>query len=72
MLLVNVELYGGHDVETLVTTYCAGLDPESTDAVLAGLTGSFVDAARQPPPGLPILRAAQGASTLGWLRRHLA
>jgi len=54
----------------------AGVDPETIDAVLAGLTDYFVDAARQPPlPGLPTLRdfqAAQGASTLGWLRRRLA
>ncbi|MFT4165898.1 MAG: aminoglycoside phosphotransferase family protein [Microlunatus sp.] len=76
MLLINIDLYGGHDVETLVTRYLADVDPEQITGTLAGLCAYFIDAARQPPaPGLPTLREfqrAQGDSTLAWLRRRLA
>jgi aminoglycoside phosphotransferase (APT) family kinase protein len=73
-LLVNVHLYGGHDVEELVSRY-AGAQPGDITAALAGLCGYFIDVARQPPPpGLPTVRAfqrAQGVATLAWLRRRL-
>ena len=76
MLLINIDLYGGHDVEELAGRYLADVDSELITGALAGLCAYFVDAARQPPvPGLPTLRGfqrAQGDSTLTWLRRRLA
>jgi aminoglycoside phosphotransferase (APT) family kinase protein len=71
LLLVNVNLFGGHDVEKLLTKHVdAGRD--DITAVLAGLAGYLLDAARLPPPrGLPTLRgfqAAQGERTLAWLK----
>lgn len=75
MLLINIDLYGGHDVEALVSRYLADVDPELITGTLAGLCAFFVDSARQPPaPGLPTLREfqrAQGESTLAWLRSRL-
>jgi hypothetical protein len=69
MLLVNVRCYGGQ----LSTDIDA--DPDDITAVLAGVAGYFVDAARQaPPPGLPTVRAfqaAQGQVVLDWLRQRL-
>jgi hypothetical protein len=48
---------------------------EDVDAVLAALSGFFVQRATlPPPPGLPTLREfqrAQGAESLAWLRRRL-
>jgi aminoglycoside phosphotransferase (APT) family kinase protein len=77
LLLVNVQLYGGHDVEALLERHVgAEVDEQDVDALLAGLAGYFVDAARQPAPvGLPTVRAFQrdqGVSTLAWLRRRLS
>jgi len=77
LLLVNVQLYGGHDVEALLEQHVgADVDADDVDALLAGLTGYFVDAARNPAPvGLPTVRAFQrdqGRSTLAWLRRRLS
>jgi aminoglycoside phosphotransferase (APT) family kinase protein len=76
LLLVNVQLYGGHDVEALLERHVgAEVDGQDLDALLAGITGYFVDAARNPAPvGLPTVRAFQrdqGESTLAWLRRRL-
>jgi hypothetical protein len=69
MLLVNVRCYGGQ----LSTDIDA--DPDEITAVLAGVAGYFVDAARQPPPpGLPTVRAfraAQGQVVPDWLRQRL-
>lgn len=74
LLLLNVQLHGGHDVETLLRQHCAAPAAE-VDGVLAGLAGFFADSARRPdPPGLPTLRAfqaAQARATLGWLRSRL-
>lgn len=74
-LLVNVGLYGGHDVERLVTETVPAAPNEIT-AVLVGLTGYFLDAARRAAPcGLPTVRAfqaAQGRSTLEWVKQRLA
>lgn len=76
-LLVNVGLYGGHDVEALMSAspVLRAADPELVTAFLAGLAAYFLDAARQPaPPGLPTVRKfqlAQGEVVLGWLARRL-
>lgn len=76
-LLLNVGLYGGHDVEALITTspVFRSADPELVTAFLAGLAAYVLDVARQPaPPGLPTVRAfqlAQGEVILGWLARRL-
>ena len=76
-LLVNVGLYGGHDIEALTTespVLCAA-DPELVTAFLAGLAAYFLDSARTPAPaGLPTVRAfqlAQGEVVLGWLAHRL-
>ncbi len=73
-LCVNVDLHGA-DPEPLVARYLHDVDPDDLTAALAGLSGYFVDAARLPPPaGLPTVRgfqAAQGASTLRWVRRRV-
>ncbi|UVS77218.1 aminoglycoside phosphotransferase family protein [Actinokineospora sp. UTMC 2448] len=77
MLLINVCLYGGHDVSALLTeravTHCANRD--DLVAVLAAMAGFFTDAARQPPPpGLPTVRAfqhAQATALLDWLSTDL-
>lgn len=76
-LLVNVELFGGHDAEELIgiSAPLREAPPEDLTAALAGLTGYFLDVARRPPsPGLPTVRAFQrvnGDAALGWLRRRL-
>ncbi|GAA3604643.1 hypothetical protein [Microlunatus ginsengisoli] len=61
--------------EDVVGRYLAEVEPDRLTAALAGLSGYFVDAARNPPPrGLPTVRAfqaAHGVSTLRWLRRRL-
>ena len=73
-LLVNVNLFGGHDVEALAAAHVRA-DPATVTGFLVGLTGYFLDAARQPDaPGLPTVRAfqaAQGRTTLDWVRRRL-
>jgi hypothetical protein len=73
LLLVNVALFGGHDVEQLVGMHIQAA-PDDITAALTGVAGYFLDAARRPaPPGLPTVRgfqAAQGASTLEWLKRR--
>jgi Phosphotransferase enzyme family len=76
-LLVNVNLYGGHDVEALLQSepLVAGAPASAVTGFLAGVTGFFLHVARLPdPPGLPTVRAfqqAQGDATLSWLRRRL-
>jgi thiamine kinase-like enzyme len=74
MLLFNVRLYGGHDVEQLLRQHCDA-PPTAVDGVLAGLAGFFTDVARRPgPSGLPTLRAFQAAqpdAALGWLQDRL-
>ncbi|HEY5820344.1 MAG TPA: phosphotransferase [Propionibacteriaceae bacterium] len=75
MLVVNVDLYGGHDPESLLAQYLNRVPDQDVTAVLAGMCGYFSDAARQPAPvGLPTVRAFQAAqadSTRAWLRRRL-
>jgi hypothetical protein len=74
-LAINVDFVGGADPESLVDRWLGEVDPDRMSGALAGLCGYFIDAARQPPQvGLPTLRAfqaAQGVSTLRWLRRRL-
>jgi Ser/Thr protein kinase RdoA (MazF antagonist) len=73
LLLVNIALFGGHDVEQILAVHIHA-EPDDVTAALAGFAGFFLDAARRPaPPGLPTVRgfqAAQGASTLEWLKRR--
>jgi len=75
-VLVDVNLYGGHDVDALLSAHTpAGVDPDDLTAVLVGLAGYFLDSARQPAPaGLPTVRAfqaAEGAAVLSWIRHRL-
>jgi aminoglycoside phosphotransferase (APT) family kinase protein len=62
------ELFDDHPV-------ACDADPDRVNAVLAALTGFFVQRSLLPPPtGLPTLREfqrAQGAESLAWLRRRL-
>lgn len=66
------------DVETLVQSHrlFASAIPEQVTAVLAGLAGFYVDAARRPPiPSLPTLRAyhaQQAAASVSWLKQRLS
>jgi hypothetical protein len=76
MVLVEVERYGGHDVDGLLNTSPATreADPEDLTAVLAGFAGFLLDMARRdPPPGLPRLREfqrVQGEALLTWVQRR--
>lgn len=78
LIMVNVNLFGGHDVDTLLAEHAGRLGgrPDELTAVLAAATGYFLDACRLPAPvGLPTVRAfqrAQGVATLTWLRGRLA
>src|SRR4051794_1339149 len=71
LLLVNVNLFGGHDMDVLLNQHVPA-DRGEVTAMLAALTGYFLDAARRPAPaGSPTVRglqAAQGARTLAWLK----
>jgi len=75
LLLINVDLYGGHDVEELVARHLPRVDPPLITGCLAGLCAFFTDAGRQPGvPSLPTLRGfqrAQADSTTVWLRRRM-
>lgn len=77
MIMVNVNLFGGHDVDALLAAHTTplGARPADVTGVLAGMTGYFLDAARRPaPPGIPTVRAfqrAQGDASLRWLRTRV-
>jgi Phosphotransferase enzyme family len=75
LLLINIDLYGGHDPEDLIARYLPSVDPSLITGCLAGMCAFFTDAGRQPgAPGLPTLRAfqqAQADSTTAWLRRRM-
>ncbi|MET7835302.1 aminoglycoside phosphotransferase family protein [Micromonospora sediminicola] len=77
LTVVNVQVYGGHDPDELLATrpLTSHVDPTDLTGVLAGLTGFFLDGARQPPPpGIPTVRAfqrLQGDALLPWLARRL-
>jgi aminoglycoside phosphotransferase (APT) family kinase protein len=70
-VLLNVNFFGGHDVEKLVDVHLHDAPPAQVTGVIAGLAGYFVDVARRPAPdGIPTLRAfqrAQGEAALRWL-----
>jgi hypothetical protein len=70
LLAINVIVHGG-DPGPLT----AGVDPELTTGVVAGITGYFHYQSRLPaPPGLPTVRAFQrfqGDALLPWLRAAL-
>lgn len=76
-MLPSVAMQGGPDPEVLFTGHPVSreTDPAVVDAVLAAVTGFFVEKSLQPPvPGLPTLRAfqaAQGRTALAWLRHRL-
>ena len=73
-MLPSVRMQGGPSPETLFGDHPVArtADPGAVTAVLAALTGFFVQHSRQPsPPGLPTLRefqAAQGRTALAWLK----
>ncbi|GAA2968719.1 aminoglycoside phosphotransferase family protein [Glutamicibacter bergerei] len=76
-VLINVRLHdAGFDVASVLGTHpvFVGLSAENIDGFLAGMSGYFIDGARQPAPsGLPTLRSfqqAQGEATIGWLRER--
>ena len=76
-VLINVRLHDAEfDVVSVLGTHpvFVGLPAESIDGFLAGMSGYFIDGARQPaPPGLPTLRSfqqAQGEAAIGWLRER--
>lgn len=76
-LLVNVELYGGHDVEAMLSgsPQLSRVPAGAINGVLSGLAAYFYDSARKPPPpGLPTVRRFQRAQAdvvVGWLGRRL-
>lgn len=72
LLLLNVRVHGGPDVTAYTSRLTdLGAADREVDAVLAGLLGYLVHAARLPAPqGLPTVRdfqRAQGRATLAWL-----
>ncbi|MFG2059057.1 phosphotransferase family protein [Micromonospora sp. NPDC048930] len=77
LVLVNVQVHGGHDPEALLRArpLTADADPAGVTGVLAGFAGFFLDGARQPPPpGIPTVRAfqrLQGDRLLPWLAHRL-
>ncbi|GAA2828484.1 phosphotransferase family protein [Crossiella cryophila] len=76
-LLPSVRMQGGPEPEPVFRAHpvAAQADPDAVNAVLAGLAGYFTHGALQPaPPGLPTLRAfqgAQGVTAVDWLRGRL-
>ncbi|WP_431935005.1 phosphotransferase [Micromonospora sp. RP3T] len=77
LTVINVQVYGGHDPDALLASrpLTAHVNPADLTGVLAGLTGFFLDGARQPPPpGIPTVRAfqrLQADALLPWLARRL-
>ncbi|MEV0002997.1 phosphotransferase [Micromonospora sp. NPDC050980] len=77
LTVINVQVYGGHDLDALLATrpLTAHVNPADVTGALTGFTGFFLDAARQPPPpGIPTVRAfqrRQGDALLPWLARRL-
>ncbi|WP_308121771.1 phosphotransferase family protein [Actinotalea ferrariae] len=73
-MLPSVVMQGGGDAAEIFAAHpnAAGADPDAVRAVLAGITGYFIEGSVQPAPrGIANLRAfqrAQGVAALGWLR----
>lgn len=78
LLAVEVERFGGHDVDGLLRTLpqTRDVDPDDVTGVLAGFAGYFLDTARRPPPpGLPTVREfqrVQGVALLDWVRARVS
>ena len=78
LLLVEVQRFGGHDVDALLATLplTRAVDPDDVTGVLAGFAGYFLDTARRPPPpGLPTVREfqrVQGVALLDWVRARVS
>lgn len=72
----SVVLEGGPEPEQLLHGHAPSrdADPDAVTALLAAVSGFFVEHSfRPPPPGLPTVRAfqvAQGEVALAWLRRR--
>lgn len=77
LLMLEVEAYGGHEIDALIATHplTRGADPEQVTQVVLALAGMLHRQSRRPaPPGLPKLRAYQRAyaeASTRWLRRRL-
>ncbi|MEU6196108.1 aminoglycoside phosphotransferase family protein [Streptomyces sp. NPDC047061] len=77
VMLPCVVAQGGPDPEGIFAAHPLGrgADPGAVTAVLAALTGFFLEHSVRPaPPGLPTLRPfqrAQGDAALAWLRSRL-
>jgi len=75
-MLPSIGLQGGPDPEKICRVHpvTRAAHPDAITAVLAAITGYFIDRSRQPPPpGLPTVRRfqlAQGQIALGWLRQR--
>jgi aminoglycoside phosphotransferase (APT) family kinase protein len=76
-MLPSVSLQGGPKPWEIFDEHpvARGADPAAVDAMIAALTGFFVERGRRPdPPGLPTLRrfqSAQGIEAARWLERRL-
>jgi len=76
LLLAEVDRFGGHDVDELLTRLpvTGDVDPAVLTTVLAGFATFFLDrAAQPPPPGLPTLRTfqqVQGEALVRWVERR--
>jgi hypothetical protein len=73
----SVTMQGGPPPQVFFDRFqVSGVDPGEIDAVLCSLAGYFVVGALEPPPpGLPTVRAFQGAQgkvALTWLRERFA
>jgi aminoglycoside phosphotransferase (APT) family kinase protein len=75
-MLPSVAMQGGPDPEALwrAHSWSRGVDDDAVDAFIAGFAGMLTRGALQPdPPGLPTLRAFQGAQGViarSWLARR--
>lgn len=77
-VLIEAKIFNpDFDADRLIASHelFNGVASEAVDAVLAGLAGFYVDAARRPPiPSLPTLRdyhAKQASATVAWLKGRL-
>ena len=76
-MLPSIGMQGGPAPETIVRTHpvTKTADPDAITAVVAAITGYFIDRSRQPPPpGLPTVREfqrGQGQIALDWLQERV-
>lgn len=77
LLMLEVDAYGGHDVDAIIATHplTRDVDPEQVTLAVLTVAGLLHRQSRRPaPPGLPKLRAYQRAyadASTDWLRRRL-